>query len=85
MTTEEKVKDLWNKWYHGEIPYSEYHKQLMSIIEEEKNIKVCKWCGHRSDVKIPETALACCPESTYIPLDDYLENSIYSEQLKAAR
>lgn len=38
MSTEEKVKDLWDKWYSGEIPYTEYHKQIMSIIEEEKRI-----------------------------------------------
>ena len=41
------------------------------------SIKVCKGCGHRSDVEIGETYLACCPDSSYVSLDEYLKKSVY--------
>lgn len=42
------------------------------------HIKVCTGCGWRSDKKFEsKTALACCPDSNYVELDEYLKNSIY--------
>lgn len=45
---------------------------------EQSPIKVCTGCGHRSDRGFDsETALACCPDSNYVDLDEYLKNSVY--------
>lgn len=41
-------------------------------------LQVCTGCGQRSDRKLnSDTALACCPDSRYVDLDDYLVNSVY--------
>lgn len=42
-----------------------------------KELKICIGCGWRSDRKIDKKFKTCCPESNYVPLDYYLENSIF--------
>ena len=43
-------------------------------------IKVCTGCNWRSDKKFDsKTAIACCPDSNYIGLDEYLKNSVYKK------
>ena len=65
------------------IPQIEYDVLLEKIKDltvqnlQLKQLKVCTGCGRRSDNPIPSTALACCPDNSYVPLDTYLEYSIY--------
>ena len=47
--------------------------------EELKNLKICSGCGHLSWNKISDTAIACCPDNNYIPVQDYARNSYYSK------
>tara|TARA_R110002051_G_scaffold290936_2_gene354705 strand:+ start:54 stop:341 length:288 start_codon:yes stop_codon:yes gene_type:complete len=42
--------------------------------------KVCKGCGSLSTKVIDKKYLACCPDSNYIPMEDYCKNSIYPEK-----
>lgn len=42
--------------------------------------KVCKGCGSLSNKVIDNKYLACCPDSNYVPMEDYCKNSIYPEK-----
>ena len=42
--------------------------------------KVCKGCGSLSTKVIDKKHLACCPDSNYIPMEDYCKNSIYPDK-----
>lgn len=50
------------------------------IFDEE--VLVCKGCGHLKDKPLKAPAVACCPDSNYIPLELYLKYSIYVEPIK---
>lgn len=57
-------------------------------IEHEKELKqttVCKDCGHLSIDPIENPAQACCPDSRYIPIRDYLKKSLYDENLQDSK
>jgi len=41
---------------------------------EQKELKMCTGCGHRSDQPIEAPALACCPDSNYAPIGVYQMN-----------
>lgn len=47
--------------------------------EANNALKICTGCGWRSDSKIGDGFLACCPDNNYIPLDDYLRHSVYKK------
>lgn len=81
MSTEEKVELILDNLLDNNFLIGSAVKKLMSIIEEEKRIKVCTGCSRRSDNKLPATELACCPDSNYIPLDYYLKKSVYRPDL----
>lgn len=42
--------------------------------------KVCKGCGSLSTKVIDKKYIACCPDSDYIPMEEYCKNSIYPEK-----
>lgn len=42
--------------------------------------KVCKGCGSLSTKVIDKKYISCCPDSNYIPMEDYCKNSIYPEK-----
>jgi hypothetical protein len=46
------------------------------ILDKEK---VCKGCGHLKSDGIKPLHLGCCPDGNYIPLREYLKNSIYKK------
>lgn len=84
MTTQQAAGVLrkFSKWFPS---VAEWDKEVHAAIETaiavmEADIKVCKGCGHRSDKRINQPALSCCPDSNYIPLDDYLKGSVYKGQ-----
>jgi hypothetical protein len=53
------------------------------LIKQSKDgqepLKLCTGCDHRSDVHIKKPGIACCPDSNYIPLDEYLKHSTYNK------
>lgn len=51
--------------------------EMNERIKQQRELKVCTGCGHRSDKPLPETALACCPDNNYVDLDHYLKESVY--------
>lgn len=67
--TEEGIKELQNKLNEFFIP------DVGSSL-----LKVCKGCGSLSTKVIDNKFLACCPDSNYIPMEDYCKNSIYNEK-----
>lgn len=40
-----------------------------------KNLLICKDCGKLAVEVVPDNFLACCPDSHYIPLKDYIRRS----------
>ena len=58
-----------------------YHTEQLRIANVSGSLpKVCKGCGSLSTKVIDKKYLACCPDSNYIPLEDYCKDSIYPEK-----
>ena len=75
------------EWHELSYRYSSYDEDWQDFYNwlttfKPDELKVCTGCGHRSDVPLHETALACCPDSSYIPLNEYLDNSVYKRIVK---
>lgn len=51
--------------------------QALTIAIEFMDLKVCTGCGHKSTDTINAPHLACCPDSNYIHIEEYLNNSVY--------
>lgn len=48
------------------------------------HVTVCKGCGHLSTTPIKPPALGCCPDSNYIPLQEWID-SAFKRPLKTGR
>jgi hypothetical protein len=55
-------------------------KQLLLYGVGSSLPKVCKGCGSLSTKVIDKKYVACCPDSNYIPMEDYCKNSIYPDK-----
>jgi hypothetical protein len=58
-------------------PEDIYQELLPYLKDVEEELKICTGCGHKSTEPIKLPALGCCPDSNYIPLDEYLCFSVY--------
>lgn len=55
-------------------------KKLTTLTEGSGLPLVCKGCGSLSTKVIDKKHLACCPDSNYIPMEEYCRKSIYPEE-----
>ena len=56
--------------------WDEYIKLFIPVVGSSLP-KVCKGCGSLSNKVIDKKYLACCPDSNYIPMEEYCKKAIY--------
>lgn len=88
--TEERirVKILKSVLSKSDLGYAKDALDYINILEKQLALcgvgsslpKVCKGCGTLSTTVIDKKYLACCPDSNYIPMEDYCKNSIYPDK-----
>ena len=81
--TKQKVGDINGNTYTIEYTQwlqNELVKNLSLCAVGSSLPKVCKGCGSLSTKVIDKKYLACCPDSNYIPMEEYCKNSIYPDK-----
>lgn len=50
--------------------------EIIAAVDADRasSVRVCKGCGHLSTTKIEPPAFACCPDSNYVPLQEWIDS-----------